>query len=178
MVWSIYGTTNRRRTASRRSGTVSTSMSDGRIWTAQAGIVLPYTHRILRSLIQRYRDVLDRLISRTRPFRKTFNERTDTISGPGRSGILRLRGINAASAFHAELHLIKTANGVETQSRTATSIHAEAIERLSDLYVDNFDLLETDVPGWNCRVAGQTLTMTVGPSGAEKARGPRNKVST
>jgi hypothetical protein len=48
-------------------------------------------------------------------------------------------------------------------------IPPEAIERLSDLYVDNFDLTETDVPGWNWPRCGQSMTMTVGPSGAGKS---------
>jgi hypothetical protein len=140
-----------------------------RIWTAQAGVVLPYTHRILRSLIQRYRDVLDRLISPSRPFRKTFNDRTDTITDPADLEFYDFREHTRQLLSTAELHLIKTAQWCRNAVAHRDVIPPEAIERLSDLYVDNFDLTETDVPGWNWPRCGQTMTMTVGPSGAGKS---------
>jgi AAA domain len=140
-----------------------------RIWIAQAGVVLPYTHRILRSLIQRYRDVLDRLISPSRPFRKTFNERTDTIIDPADLEFYDFREFTRQLLSTAELHLIKTAQWCRNAVAHRDVIPAEAIERLSDLYVDNFDLVETDIPGWNWPRCGQTLTMTIGPSGAGKS---------
>jgi hypothetical protein len=140
-----------------------------RIWTGQAGVVLPYTHRILRSLLQRYRDVLDRLISPSRPFRKTFNDRTDTIIDPADLEFYDFREFTRRWLSSAELDLIKTAQWCRNAVAHRDVIPLEAIERLSDLYVDNFDLIETDIPGWNWPRCGQTLTMTVGPSAAGKS---------
>lgn len=140
-----------------------------RIWTAQAGIVLPYTHRILRSLIQRYRDVLDPLVSPSRPFRKMYNERTETIIDPEELEFYDFREFARNHLSNAELQLIKTAQWCRNAVAHRDIIPPHTIERLSDLFVDNFDLLETDVPGWNWPRCGQTLTMTVGPSGAGKS---------
>jgi hypothetical protein len=140
-----------------------------RIWTAQAGVVLPYTHRILRSLIQRYRDVLDGLVSPSRPFKKTYNDWTDTIVDPDELVFYDFREFVRNHLSIAELHLIKTAQWCGNAVAHRDIIPPHTIERLSDLYVDNLDLLETDVPGWNWPRCGQKLTMTVGPSGAGKS---------
>jgi len=140
-----------------------------RIWTAQAGVVLPYTHRILRSLIQRYRDVLDKAISPQRPLRKTINERTITIVDPAKLEFYDLREQIRHLLSTSELDLIKTAQWCRNAVAHRDLIPPATIERLSDLYVDNFDLIETDIPGWNWPRCGQTLTMTVGPSGAGKS---------
>lgn len=140
-----------------------------RIWAAQAGVILPYTHRILRSLIQRHRDVLNRLISPSRPFRKTSHDRTDVITDPADLEFYDFREHARPSLSIAELNLIKTAQWCRNAVAHRDVIPPEAIERLSDLYVDNFDLAETDVPGWNWPRCGQTMTMTIGPSGAGKS---------
>jgi predicted kinase len=146
-----------------------------RIWTAQAGIVLPYTRRILRSLIRRYRDVLNRLVSPSRPFKKTFNDRTETIIDPDELEFYDFREFTRNHLSTDELHLIKTAQWCRNAVAHRDIIPSHAIERLSDLYVDNFDLLETDVPGWNWPRCGQKLTMTVGPSGAGKSTWAANQ---
>jgi predicted kinase len=140
-----------------------------RIWTAQAGVVLPYTHRVLRSLIQRYRDVLDRAISPRNPFKKTINDRVITIIDPAKLEFYDLREHTRHLLSAPELDLIKTAAWCRNAVAHRDIIPPETIERLSELYVDNFDLLETDIPGWNWPRCGQTLTMTVGPSGAGKS---------
>jgi predicted kinase len=140
-----------------------------RIWTAQAGVVLPYTHRVLRSLIQRYRDVLDRAISPRNPFKKTINERVITITDPTKLEFYDLREHTRHLLSASELDLIKTAAWCRNAVAHRDIIPPDTIERLSELYLDNFDLLETDVPGWNWPRCGQTLTMTVGPSGAGKS---------
>jgi hypothetical protein len=139
------------------------------MWTAQASVILPYTHRILRSLIQRYRDVLDRAISPQKPLRKTINERAITIVDPAKLEFYDLREQIRYLLSDSELDLIKTAQWCRNAVAHRDLIPPATIERLSDLYVDNFDLIETDVPGWNWPRCGQTLTMTVGPSGAGKS---------
>jgi hypothetical protein len=128
-------------------------------------------------VIQRYRDVLGRAISPRNPFKKTFNQRTTTIIDPAELEFYDLGEQTQHLLTTAELHLIKTAQWCRNAVALRDVIPPEAIERLSDLYVDNFDPIETDIPGWNWPRCGQTLTMTVGPSGAGKALGRQNKES-
>jgi predicted kinase len=140
-----------------------------RIWTAQAGVILPYTHRILRAFVQRYRDILDRAISPRNPFVKTINDRVITITDPAKLEFYDFREQTRHLLSSGELDLIKTAAWCRNAVAHRDIIPPEAIERLSELYVDNFDLSETDIAGWNWPRCGQTLTMTVGPSGAGKS---------
>jgi hypothetical protein len=43
-----------------------------RIWSAQAGVLLPFAYRILKSLIARHQDVLAKRVSPERPFIKKY----------------------------------------------------------------------------------------------------------
>src|SRR5262249_13891104 len=51
-----------------------------RVWSAQASVLLPFTHRILRSLISRYQHVLHKRVSPQNPLRKRFGDREMEIT--------------------------------------------------------------------------------------------------
>jgi predicted kinase len=140
-----------------------------RIWGAQAGVMLPFTHRILRSLIQRYRDVLDKTISPRSPFTKTINDRTFTITDPAKLEFYDFREHTRHLLSPGEIDIIKTALWCRNAVAHRDIIPPSAVERLSELYDDNIDPLECEVPGWNWPRCGQTMTMTIGPSGAGKS---------
>jgi hypothetical protein len=74
--WSITGMTSLPRTQRPRLSTnISIMFAD-----AQAGILLPFTHRALRSLISRYQHVLAKKVSPSHPYQRKINDRIITIT--------------------------------------------------------------------------------------------------
>ena len=53
-----------------------------RVWAAQAGVLLPFTYRILQSFMHRYRDALDHSVSPEKPYVKDYNGRLVKITDP------------------------------------------------------------------------------------------------
>jgi predicted kinase len=139
-----------------------------RIWVAQASLMLPFTHRILRSLVQRYRDVLDGVISPSRPFVKRYNNRSITITDPARLEFYDFQEHAKDHLSAAELDLIKIAAWCRNAVAHRDIIPTSTIERFSELYNDCIELLQCEIPGWDWPRCGQTLIMTIGPSSGGK----------
>jgi hypothetical protein len=139
-----------------------------RIWAAQASVMMPFTHRILRSLVQRYRDVLDRVISPRTPFIKRYHDREVPITDPTKLEFYDFREHTKHLLSPDELELIRIAAWCRNAVAHRDVIPPSTIETFSELYNDNVELLECEIPGWNWPRCGQTMIMTVGPSGAGK----------
>jgi predicted kinase len=130
--------------------------------------MLPFTHRILRSLVQRYRDVLDGAISPNRPFVKRYINRSITITDPAKLEFYDFQEHAKDHLSAAELDLIKIANWCRNAVAHRDIIPPPTIERFSKLYNDNSELPQCEIPGWDWPRCGQTLIMTVGPSSGGK----------
>jgi hypothetical protein len=139
-----------------------------RIWAAQANVLLPFTHRILRSLVLRYRDVLDRMVSPSTPYIKRYNDRVLTITDPTKLEFHDFREFTKTLLSSAELELIKIAGWCRNAVAHRDIIPPAKIELFSDHYENSREMLESDIPGWNWPRCGQTMIMAGGPSGAEK----------
>jgi hypothetical protein len=139
-----------------------------RIWAAQASVMLPFTHRILRSLVKRYRDVLDGVISPSRPFIKRYFNRSMTITDPAKLEFYDFQEHAKDHLSAAELDLIKVAAWCRNAVAHRDIIPTSTIERFSELYNDSIELLHCEIPGWDWPRCGQTLIMTIGPSSGGK----------
>ncbi len=141
-----------------------------RIWTAQASVLLPFTHRILRSLIARYHDTLVRCVSPQTPLRKKFGDREYEITDPWRLEFYDLRELTKHLLSPAEVELTKIAAWTRNAVAHRDVIAPARINLLSEHYETNREILEADIPGWNWPRCGQKMIVTVGPSAAGKSR--------
>jgi predicted kinase len=141
-----------------------------RIWAAQASVLLPFTHRILRSLIARYHDVLSRTVSAAHPYVKRYNDREFVITDPYKLEFYDFKELTKNHLSPVEHALIKITSWARNAVAHCDVIPPGQIELLSDHYESNRDLLDGDIPGWNWPRCGQTMILTVGPSGAGKSR--------
>ncbi|MBX9679819.1 MAG: ATP-binding protein [Gemmataceae bacterium] len=140
-----------------------------RIWAAQAAVLLPFSHRILRSLIARYHDVLSRVVSPQKPLRKKFNDREYEITDPWKLEFYDFKELTSGHISPGELELVKIANWTRNAVAHRDVVTAAKVNQFSEHYETNRDILDNDVPGWNWPRCGQKMTLTVGPSAAGKS---------
>jgi hypothetical protein len=69
-----------------------------------------------------------------------------------------------------EAELRRVAHAVRNKVAHPDLVKPDQIARISDFYEAHGDLIEGDVPGWNWPRCGQSMTLTVGPSGSGKAK--------
>jgi predicted kinase len=122
----------------------------------------------LRSLVQRYRDVLDRIVSPSRPFVKRYNDRSITITDPAKLEFYDFKEFTKDHLSNAESALIRIASWCRNAVAHRDIIPPSNLQTFSELYDDNIELLQCEIPGWDWPRCGQTMIMTVGPSGAGK----------
>jgi predicted kinase len=140
-----------------------------RIWSAQASVLLPFTYRILRSIISRYRDVIERRVSPENPLRKDYNGREILIVDPWKLEFYDVREFTKHVMSRSEFDLVKSAGAVRNAMAHRDLVDSRQLSEFSEHYEANRDALECDVPGWNWPRCGQVMTLTVGPSGAGKS---------
>jgi predicted kinase len=141
-----------------------------RLWSAQASILLPFTHRILRSMISRYQHVLSKKVSPQNPLRKRINDREMVVTDFWRLEFYDFKELTKHLLSPQETDLVRIANWTRNQVAHRDLIGPEKISLFSDHYEASRDTLECDIPGWNWPRCGQTMTLTVGPSGAGKSK--------
>jgi hypothetical protein len=141
-----------------------------RIWSAQASILLPFTHRILRSLTSKYRDVLAKKVSPERPLLKRYGDREVAITDFWKLEFHDFRELTKHALTPAETELARIAGWTRNAVAHRDIIKPERISQFSEHYEVNREALDTDIPGWNWPRCGQTMILTVGPSGAGKSR--------
>ncbi|MCA6101602.1 ATP-binding protein [Bradyrhizobium australafricanum] len=141
-----------------------------RLWTAQASVLLPFTHRILRSLISKYRHVLAKKISPRTPLRKDINGRRFEITDFWKIEFYDFRTHTEHLLTPQEADLVKIAAWTRNKVAHKDLIDSNGITLFSEHYEANRETLDCDIPGWNWPRCGQTMTLTVGPSGAGKSR--------
>lgn len=141
-----------------------------RVWSAQASVLLPFTHRILRSLISRYQHVLSKKVSPQHPLRKRFGDREMEITDFWKLEFYDFKELTKHLLSPQETDLVRIANWTRNQVAHRDLIGPEKISLFSDHYEANREALECDIPGWNWPRCGQTMILTVGPSGAGKSK--------
>jgi predicted kinase len=140
-----------------------------RIWSAQASVLLPFTFRILRALIARYYDTLQRQVSPANPPKKRFGDREVEITDPWKLEFYDFRELTKQLLSPAELELTKIAGWTRNAVAHRDVVRSDSVSLFSDHYEANREILEGDVPGWNWPRCGQTMTLTVGPPAAGKS---------
>jgi hypothetical protein len=140
-----------------------------RIWSAQAAVLLPFCHRILRSLIARYHDVLARSVSPQRPLKKMYGDREVAIIDPWKLEFYDFRELTSRYLSSAELELLRIANWIRNAVAHRDTVSSARLHLFSDHYESNRDILESDIPGWNWPRCGQRMILTVGPAAAGKS---------
>jgi hypothetical protein len=140
-----------------------------RIWTAQAAVLLPFTHRILRSLIARYHDVLARSVSPRRPLKKKYGDREVEITDPWKLEFYDFKELTSRYLSGAEIELVRIANWTRNAVAHRDVVSSARIHLFSEHYESNRDILESDIPGWNWPRCGQRMILTVGPAAAGKS---------
>jgi AAA domain len=140
-----------------------------RVWSAQASILLPFTHRVLRSLIARYQHFLAKKVSPAQPYIRSFNGRTKTTANFWKLEFYDLREFTKDLLTPNEADLLNLAGWVRNQVAHFDLIEPDAIARFSDYYEATIGDVDFDIPGWNWPRCGQSMTLTVGPSGAGKS---------
>jgi predicted kinase len=141
-----------------------------RIWSAQASVLLPFTHRILRSLISRYRDVLSKKVSTQNPLIKKFGDHEKVITDFWQLEFYDFKEFTKHLLSRQESDLVKIAAWTRNKVAHRDVIGHERIHQFSEHYEANRETLDCDIAGWNWPRCGQTMTLTVGPSGAGKSR--------
>jgi predicted kinase len=140
-----------------------------RIWSAQASVLLPFTHRILRSLIARYQHVLAKKVSPRNPLRKTYGDREVVITDHWKLEFYDFKELTQHLLSPEESELTRIAAWTRNKVAHRDVIKPEQISQFSDHYEANRDSLAGDIPGWNWPRCGQTMILTIGPSGAGKS---------
>jgi hypothetical protein len=140
-----------------------------RIWSAQAGVLLPFAYRILKSLIARHQDVLAKRVSPERPFTKKYGTREVEVTDYWKLEFYDLQQVAEDILSPAERELRRLAQVTRNAVAHPGVIRPDQLARISEYYENHRDLIEGDVPGWNWPRCGQSMTLTVGPSGAGKS---------
>ena len=140
-----------------------------RVWSAQASILLPFTHRVLRSLIARYQHFLAKKVSHAQPYIRSINGRTKTTTNFWKLEFYDFREFTKDLLTPNEADLLNLAGWVRNQVAHFDLIEPDAIARFSDYYEATIGDVDFDIPGWNWPRCGQSMTLTVGPSGAGKS---------
>ncbi|MGY0575904.1 AAA family ATPase [Bradyrhizobium sp. RDM12] len=140
-----------------------------RVWSAQASILLPFAHRVLRALIARYQHFLAKQVSPERPYVRTFNGRLKTTTNFWKLEFYELREFTKDILSPNEANLLGLASRTRNQVAHFDLIEPDEIARFSDYYEATIGDVDFDIPGWNWPRCGQSMTLTVGPSGAGKS---------
>lgn len=141
-----------------------------RVWSAQASILLPFTHRVLRSLIARYQHFLAKKVSPAQPYIRSINGRPKTTTNFWKLEFYDFREFTRNLLTPNETDLLNLAGWTRNQVAHFDLIEPDAIARFSDYYEATIGDVDFDIPGWNWPRCGQSMTLTVGPSGAGKSR--------
>jgi len=140
-----------------------------RLWSAQASILLPFTNRVLRSLIARYQHFLAKHVSVEKPYVRAFNGRTKTTTDFWKLEFYDVREFTKDLLSPNEASLLSLAGWTRNQMAHFDVIEPDAVARFSDYYEATIGDVDFDIPGWNWPRCGQSMTLTVGPSGAGKS---------
>jgi hypothetical protein len=140
-----------------------------RVWSAQASILLPFTHRVLRSLIARHQHFLAKQVSPEKPYVRIFNGRPKTTTNFWKLEFYDFREFTKDLLSPNEASLLSLAGWTRNQMAHFDLIEPDAIARFSDYYEATIGDVDFDIPGWNWPRCGQSMTLTVGPSGAGKS---------
>ncbi|WGS20178.1 hypothetical protein [Bradyrhizobium sp. ISRA463] len=141
-----------------------------RVWSAQASILLPFTYRILRSLISKYRDALAKKVSPETPLLKQYGDRAaEPVTDFWKLEFHDMMELTKEVMTPPEYELARIARWTRNAVCHRNVIAASRIQRFSEHYEANEHALDSDIPGWNWPRCGQMLTLTVGPSGAGKS---------
>lgn len=140
-----------------------------RVWSAQASILLPFTNRVLRSLIARYQHFLAKQVSPEKPYVRVFNGRPKTTTDFWKLEFYDVREFTKDLLSPNEASLLSLAGWTRNQVAHFDVIEPDAITRFSDYYEATIGDVDFDIPGWNWPRCGQSMTLTVGPSGAGKS---------
>jgi len=141
-----------------------------RVWSAQASVLLPFTHRILRSLISRYQHILSKMVSPEKPLIKKFGDHEKVISDFWQLEFYDFKDFTKHLLSRQETDLMKIAAWTRNKVAHRDIIEPERITQFSDHYEAHRDTLDCDIAGWNWPRCGQTMTLTIGPSGAGKSK--------
>jgi hypothetical protein len=140
-----------------------------RIWSAQAGVLLPFAYRILKSLIARHQDVLANRVSPERPYIKKYGPREVEVTDYWKLEFYDLQQVAEDILSPEERELRRLAQVTRNAVAHPGVIRPDQLARISEFYENHRDLIEGDVPGWNWPRCGQAMIITVGPSGAGKS---------
>jgi len=140
-----------------------------RVWSAQASILLPFTQRILRSLISRYQHVLARKVSPAKPYTRKIHDHVKTIEDFWKLEFYDLKEFTKDLLSPNEASLLSQAGWIRNKVAHFDLIDPEVVSRFSDFYEATIGDVDFDIPGWNWPRCGQNMTLTVGPSGAGKS---------
>jgi hypothetical protein len=140
-----------------------------RVWSAHASILLPFTQRILRSLISRYQHVLARKVSPAQPYVRKIHDHVKTITDFRKLEFYDLKEFTKDLLSPNEANLLGQAGWIRNKVAHFDLIEPDVIARFSDYYEATIGDVDFDIPGWNWPRCGQSMTLTVGPSGAGKS---------
>ena len=141
-----------------------------RIWSAQAGVLLPFAYRILRSLIGRHKEFLAKKVSPQQPWMKKYGTREVAVTDYWKLEFYDFQQITENILSAEEQELRRVAQFMRNKVAHPDLLKPDQIAKISDYYEAHRELIEGDVPGWNWPRCGQSLTLTVGPSGGGKSR--------
>jgi predicted kinase len=141
-----------------------------RIWSAQAGVLLPFAYRILRSLIGGHKEFLGKKVSPQHPWLKKYGTREVAVTDYWKLEFYDFQQITDDILSREERELCRVAQFTRNKVAHPDLLKPDQITKISDYYEAHRELIEGDVPGWNWPRCGQSMTLTVGPSGGGKSR--------
>jgi hypothetical protein len=115
-------------------------------WCA-AGILLPFTHRALRSLISRYQHVLEKKVSPARPYERKINDRIITITNIWKLEFYDFKELTKNLLTSQESSLLSVAGCILKQSHHFDLIEPDAIAQFPDHYEATVGDVDFDIPG-------------------------------
>lgn len=141
-----------------------------RLWSAQASVLLPFAYRILRSLIRRHKEFLAKKVSPETPYMKKYATREEPVTDYWKLEFYDFQKLTEGLLSPEEAELRRVAHAMRNKVAHPDFVKPDQLSRISDYYEAHRDLVEGDVPGWNWPRCGQTMTLTVGPSGGGKSK--------
>lgn len=141
-----------------------------RLWSAQASVLLPFAYRILRSLIRRHKEFLAKKVSPQTPYMKKYATREEPVTDYWKLEFYDFQKLTEGLLSPEEAELRRVAHAMRNKVAHPDFVKPDQLSRISDYYEAHRDLVEGDVPGWNWPRCGQTMTLTVGPSGSGKSK--------
>jgi hypothetical protein len=141
-----------------------------RVWSAQAGVLLPFSYRVLHSLIARHKDHLSKLVSPAHPYVKNYGSREVEVKDVWKLEFHDLQQLADHRMSPEERELRRLAHVTRNAVAHPGVIRSDQLARISEFYENHRDVIESDVKGWNWPRCGQSMILTVGPSGAGKSK--------